>query len=562
MRRFLFAFLLIAIPAAAQIVPVDTAIVVTVGPLIDSTDFKTLETAIAYNATGMSVDLIESSGTGAGVKTDLTLTTGSTQDWTHLGNGVYEVEITAAQNDTEGALQVVGVCDGVLPFFSPVYVVVPTLVYNSIVAGSDNLQVDAVQIEGTDATNQINTEADTALTDYDGPTNTELNARTLAAASYFDPATDAVANVTTVATLTGHTPQTADHAASIAAILADTAAVDTQSELRTILVGSDTALATGSALATAQADLDILTGADGVTLATLQANYAPATAAALDTVDNFLDTEIAAILEDTGTTLPATLAGLATASALSTAQGDITAILTDTAAVDTTSELQTLLMGSAVAPASSTALAALNDLSAAEVNTEVDTALTDIHLDHLLAADYDPASKPGVSTALLNELIGSDAGVSQFTANSLELAPGGGSGGDATAANQTTIITALTDIKGSGFSSGTHSLVAIKTAIGSLTGGSGATVVNADSGVADELYYKTGAGAGIEGAIVQAYVKTEYDAGTFTIRAQTTTAADGSWNSNFMLDAGTEYTIVFYKPGPGGYGPDTVDFTP
>lgn len=526
MIRFLFA-LLLAIPAAAQMVPVDTAIVVTVGPLIDNTDFKTLETAIAYNATGMSVDLIESSGTGAGTKTDLTLTTASTQDWTHLGNGVYEVEITAAQNDTEGSLQVVGVCDGVLPFFSPVYTVVPAAVYASLVAGSDNLQVDTVQIEGTDATNQINAEADTALTDYDGPTNAELNARTLAAASYFDPATDTVANVTTVATLTGHTPQTADHAASIAAILADTAAVDTQSELRTILVGSDTALATGSALATAQADLDTLTGADGVTLATLQPNYAPATA-----------------------------------SALSTAQADITAILADTAAVDTTSELQTLLMGSAVAPASSTALAALNDLSAAQVNAEVDTALTDIHLDHLLAADYDPASKPGVSTALLNELIGSDAGVSQFTANSLELAPGGGSGGDATAANQTTIITALTDIKGSGFSSGTHSLVAINTAIGSLTGGSGATVVNADSGVADELYYKTGAGAGIEGATVQAYVKTEYDAGTFTIRAQTTTAADGSWNSNFMLDAGTEYTIVFYKPGPGGYGPDTVDFTP
>lgn len=60
----------------------------------------------------------------------------------------------------------------------------------------------------------------------------------------------------------------------------------------------------------------------------------------------------------------------------------------------------------------------------ADVNAEVDTALADIHLDHLLAADYDPAAKPGVATALLNELIGSDAGVSQFTANALELAPG------------------------------------------------------------------------------------------------------------------------------------------
>lgn len=63
----------------------------------------------------------------------------------------------------------------------------------------------------------------------------------------------------------------------------------------------------------------------------------------------------------------------------------------------------------------------------AQVNTEVDTALADIHLDHLLAATYDPASKPGVSDALLNELVESDAGVARYTANALEQAPTGGS---------------------------------------------------------------------------------------------------------------------------------------
>lgn len=66
--------------------------------------------------------------------------------------------------------------------------------------------------------------------------------------------------------------------------------------------------------------------------------------------------------------------------------------------------------------------------TAAEVNAEVDTALADIHLDHLLAADYDPASKPGVATALLNELVENDGGVSRYTANALEEGPGGGSG--------------------------------------------------------------------------------------------------------------------------------------
>lgn len=70
-------------------------------------------------------------------------------------------------------------------------------------------------------------------------------------------------------------------------------------------------------------------------------------------------------------------------------------------------------------------IGALNDISEAEVNTQVDTALSDIHLDHLLAADYDPASKPGVATALLNELVENDGGVSRYTENALEQAPGG-----------------------------------------------------------------------------------------------------------------------------------------
>ena len=50
-------------------------------------------------------------------------------------------------------------------------------------------------------------------------------------------------------------------------------------------------------------------------------------------------------------------------------------------------------------------------------------ALLSIHLDHLFADDYDPADKPGVGTALLNELIEDDAGVSRLTANALEQAP-------------------------------------------------------------------------------------------------------------------------------------------
>ena len=54
--------------------------------------------------------------------------------------------------------------------------VVPANTYDSLVGGSDFLQVDAHQVEGSDATDQINAAADQALTDYDAPTKAELDA--------------------------------------------------------------------------------------------------------------------------------------------------------------------------------------------------------------------------------------------------------------------------------------------------------------------------------------------------------------------------------------------------
>ncbi len=62
----------------------------------------------------------------------------------------------------------------------------------------------------------------------------------------------------------------------------------------------------------------------------------------------------------------------------------------------------------------------------AAVQTAANAALVALHLDHLLAVDYDPASKPGVATALLNEIVEDDGGVSRFSANTLEQAPSAG----------------------------------------------------------------------------------------------------------------------------------------
>ena len=221
-----------------QLLKQSTAATIKIGPFVDSTDGVTAETALTIS----QADIRLSKNGGAFAQTNNA--TGATHD----ENGYYGVPLDTTDTNTLGRLRVAVNESGALPVWQD-FMVVNANVYDSLIGGSDNLQVDAVQIEGSDATDQINAAADTALTDYDPPTKAEL---------------------------------------------------------------------------------------------------------------------------DSG-------------------------------------------------------LAALNDLSAAQVNAEVDTALADIHLDHLLAADYDPASKPGTATALLNELIENDGGVSRFTANALEQAPTGGS---------------------------------------------------------------------------------------------------------------------------------------
>jgi hypothetical protein len=126
--------------------PVDTAIIMVVGPIIDDSDFKTLEESITYDAAGMDVSLIVEKTDGTSVVTAITLTTGGTSDWTHKDGGYYEVEITAAQNIDVGIGFVRGICTGVLPFESSHYNIVVNNIYDSLTKGTDKLQVNATEI--------------------------------------------------------------------------------------------------------------------------------------------------------------------------------------------------------------------------------------------------------------------------------------------------------------------------------------------------------------------------------------------------------------------------------
>ncbi len=97
---------------------------VNVLPLIDDTDFKTIEPSVAYNASGLALLWNFVTTAGAMTQTAVTPTTSGTYDWANQGNGLYSIEIPASggasiNNDTEGIGWFSGVATGVLPWRGP-----------------------------------------------------------------------------------------------------------------------------------------------------------------------------------------------------------------------------------------------------------------------------------------------------------------------------------------------------------------------------------------------------------------------------------------------------------
>ena len=95
-------------------------------PLVDDTDFKTIEGAVAYDAAGMALRWHFVTTAGAYTVTSVTPTTAGVHDWTDQGDsGVYTIEIPASggtiNNDSEGFGWFTGVATGILPWCSPTY---------------------------------------------------------------------------------------------------------------------------------------------------------------------------------------------------------------------------------------------------------------------------------------------------------------------------------------------------------------------------------------------------------------------------------------------------------
>ena len=184
---------------------------------------------------------------GAGAWTSLAITDTASE----IGStGVYEIDLTATEMNHDKVMikfAVSGMADDAYLF---------------------DLQGKLVDDLQDITAAQVNTECDTALGDYDGPTNAEMNARTLLAASYFDPAADAVANVTLVATTTTNTDMRGTDSAATAAALAtvDTVVDGIQADLSN---GTDGLGAIKTAVDAIQVDVDSM----GITKNAIFSNF-------------------------------------------------------------------------------------------------------------------------------------------------------------------------------------------------------------------------------------------------------------------------------------------------
>jgi len=147
-----------------------TSQVIRFGPFLDSTDGVTPETGLTIAQADMQL----SKDGGAFAQKN---TTGNA---THDTDGWYSTTLDTTDTGTDGELIMQVNVIGALPVWVR-YEIVSQTYYDAIQGTYNNISPA-----------EVNAECDTALTDYDGPTNTEMEARTLPAANYFDHTVDQV----------------------------------------------------------------------------------------------------------------------------------------------------------------------------------------------------------------------------------------------------------------------------------------------------------------------------------------------------------------------------------
>lgn len=289
-----------------------TAVSIKLGPFVDEEDGVTPETSLTISQADVRL-----------AKNDANWAQKSASgNASHEENGWYEISLSTTDTNTLGTLIVAVNESGALPVWRE-FQVVPANVYDSLVASSDNLQVDTTQWGGT-AVASANVLIDGAVTAAKLASNAITDAKiasgALTAAKFASGAFDAVWSVTT----------------------------------RLLTAGTNIVLAKGTGV-TGFNDLDAAGVRTAVGLASANLDTQ------LGTIDNTADAIKAVTdnLPDSGA-----LTSIAQASDLAATDGKVDDILEDTGTTlpSTLSSIEGKVDG-------------LNDLSAAEVNAEVVDAL-------------------------------------------------------------------------------------------------------------------------------------------------------------------------------------------
>jgi hypothetical protein len=274
----------------------NTATRVTVGPFLDKTDGITPETALT--ATNEHITLMVDDGGVPTLVIDANATaSGGNNDMVHVTGddaGFYDLELTAAQLNYVGrAMLSVNYVTDHCPVFHE-FMILPAVVYDSLVGGSDNLQVDTVQVNGTAQTagdiigdtNDIQSRLPAALVSGRMDSNVQAMANNVITASAI--ATDAIDSDALAANAVTEIQSglsTLDAASVRSAIGLASANLDTQ--LATIDDFLDTEIAA------IKAKTDNLP-ADPADASDIAASFS-SLAATLSTIAGYIDTEIAAI---------------------------------------------------------------------------------------------------------------------------------------------------------------------------------------------------------------------------------------------------------------------------
>lgn len=132
----------------------NTATRVTVGPFLDKTDGITPETALTVTNEKLTL-CVDDGGVPTLVLDTAPTASGGNNDMVHITNddaGFYDLELTAANLNYVGRA-ILSLTDAAnhCPVFHE-FMILPAKVYDSLVGGTDNLEVDTIQVGGTTQT--------------------------------------------------------------------------------------------------------------------------------------------------------------------------------------------------------------------------------------------------------------------------------------------------------------------------------------------------------------------------------------------------------------------------